>query len=175
MVNNRKMSVVRDMRWSPDGTKVGIIYEDGHVIIGGVEGSRKWGRDFKHRLALIEWSPDSQLVLFGTLDGEVFVYDDNGDPLSQIRMVGLQKIVEPAAFLTPKIPLSSIEWYDQAKMYTDDAPVGLCIAYQCGRIILMKNDKDDDPIAVDTSMQLSKIKWNPSGTLLAAAGSSVEF
>lgn len=96
------------MRWSPDGTKVGIIYEDGHVIVGGVEGSRKWGRDFKHRLCLLEWSPDSQLVLFGTLDGEVFVYDENGDPLSQVKMVGLQKIVEPANFLTPKIPLASI-------------------------------------------------------------------
>lgn len=60
-------------------------------------------------------------------------------------------------------------------MYTDEAPAGLCIAYQCGRIILLRNEKDDDPIAVDTSMQLSKIKWNPTGNLLAAAGSSTEF
>jgi hypothetical protein len=37
----------------------------------------------------------------------------------------------------------------------------------------MKNDKDDDPIAVDTSMVLSKIKWNPSGTIIAVAGSSL--
>jgi hypothetical protein len=37
----------------------------------------------------------------------------------------------------------------------------------------MKNDKDDDPIAVDTSMALTKVKWNPTGTILAAAGSSL--
>jgi WD repeat-containing protein 35 len=36
MVNNRKASVVRAMKWSPDGTKICIAYEDGHVIVGGV-------------------------------------------------------------------------------------------------------------------------------------------
>jgi hypothetical protein len=37
----------------------------------------------------------------------------------------------------------------------------------------MKNDKDDDPIAVDTSMILSKVAWNPSGTIIAVSGSSL--
>lgn len=58
-------------------------------------------------------------------------------------------------------------------MYSEEAPIGLCIAYQQGRLILMKNDKDDDPIAVDTSMVLSKVKWNPTGTIVAVAGSSL--
>ena len=44
MINNRKASVVRDMKWSPDGSKVGIAYEDGYVIVGGVEGNRRWGK-----------------------------------------------------------------------------------------------------------------------------------
>lgn len=58
-------------------------------------------------------------------------------------------------------------------MYSEEAPIGLCVAYQQGRLILMKNDKDDDPIAVDTSMVLSKVKWNPTGTIVAVAGSSL--
>jgi WD repeat-containing protein 35 len=58
-------------------------------------------------------------------------------------------------------------------MINDDVPVGLCVAYEQGRMILMKNDKDDDPIAVDTSMILSKIKWNPAGTIIAVAGCSL--
>lgn len=60
-------------------------------------------------------------------------------------------------------------------MLADDGPVGLCIGYQQGRLILMKNDKDDDPVAVDTSMILSKIKWNPAGTIIAVAGCSLEY
>jgi len=60
-------------------------------------------------------------------------------------------------------------------MLSDDAPAGLCLAYEQGRMILMRNDKDDDPIAVDTSMILSKVSWNPTGTILAVAGSSLEY
>ena len=69
MVNNRQKSIVTDMKWSPDGFKIGIIYEDGAVIIGSVEGNRLWGRDYQYRLGLIEWSPDSKLLLLGTADG----------------------------------------------------------------------------------------------------------
>ena len=31
MVNNRQASVVVDMAWSPSGTKIAIVYEDGAV------------------------------------------------------------------------------------------------------------------------------------------------
>ena len=59
-----------DIKWSPDGFKIGIIYDDGAVIIGSVEGNRLWGRDYNTiRLALIEWSPDSRLLILGTADG----------------------------------------------------------------------------------------------------------
>jgi hypothetical protein len=29
MINNRNKSVVRDMKWSSDGRKIAIVYEDG--------------------------------------------------------------------------------------------------------------------------------------------------
>jgi WD repeat-containing protein 35 len=77
--------------------------------------------------------------------------------------------------MTPNIPLAALEWFEEAQMYSDEAPVGLCIAYQQGRLILMKNDKDEDPIAVDTSMLLTKVKWNPTGTMIAVAGCSLEY
>lgn len=31
MINNRNKSVVRDMKWTPDGRKICIVYEDGAV------------------------------------------------------------------------------------------------------------------------------------------------
>ena len=142
MVNNRKSSVVKDMKWSPDGTKICIAYEDGNVIVGGVEGNRKWGKEYQIQIELICWSPTSKELIVGTKSGEVFMYDENGDLLHQVRMQGLQRIVEPEQFLTPNIPLAGVDWFEEAQMYSDESPVGLCIAYQQGRLILMKNDKD---------------------------------
>jgi len=42
MINNRNKSVVKHMRWSADGTKICIAYEDGAVILGSVDGQRLW-------------------------------------------------------------------------------------------------------------------------------------
>jgi WD repeat-containing protein 35 len=81
MINNRNKSIVKDMKWSPDGSKICIVYEDGAVILGGVEGSRLWGKEYKHKIALVEWSPDSKLIILGTPEGEVRVYDVDGNPI----------------------------------------------------------------------------------------------
>jgi WD repeat-containing protein 35 len=45
MINNRNKSVVTDMKWTPNGEKIGIVYEDGAVIVGSVEGTRLWGKE----------------------------------------------------------------------------------------------------------------------------------
>ena len=79
MINNRNKSVVTDMRWTPNGEKIGIVYEDGQVIVGSVEGTRLWGKELKIQLKLIEWSPDSRTILFGTPEGAVNVYDYVGN------------------------------------------------------------------------------------------------
>ena len=39
----------------------------------------------------------------------------------------------------------------------------------------MKNNQDESSIAVDTTMVVSKIKWNPSGTIIAIGGFSLEY
>ena len=71
MINNRKKSTVEDIKWSTDGMKVAIIYADGAVIIGSVDGSREWGCELSYNLNIVVWSPDNKLILFGTEDGEV--------------------------------------------------------------------------------------------------------
>jgi WD repeat-containing protein 35 len=81
MINNRNKSVVRDMRWSSNGEKICIVYEDGAVIVGSVEGNRLWGKELKIQLAYIEWAPDGKQILFGTPQGEVKVYDYVGNYL----------------------------------------------------------------------------------------------
>eukprot|EP00959_Pyramimonas_sp_CCMP1952_P304983 6382961-Pyramimonas_sp.AAC.2 len=60
MINNRNKSVVRDMKWTSDGQKICIVYEDGAVIVGSVDGNRLWGKELALSLALVEWSPDGR-------------------------------------------------------------------------------------------------------------------
>lgn len=86
MINNRNKSVVTDMKWSPNGEKIGIVYEDGAVIVGSVEGNRLWGKELKCQLQLIEWAPDSRIILFGTTVGEVNVHDYVGNYLYAMKL-----------------------------------------------------------------------------------------
>ena len=47
MINNRNRSVVKAMKWTPDGQKICIVYEDGAVIVGSVDGNRLWGKEME--------------------------------------------------------------------------------------------------------------------------------
>jgi WD repeat-containing protein 35 len=106
MINNRNKSVVTDMKWTPNGEKIGIVYEDGAVIVGSVEGNRLWGKELKINLSLLEWSPDSRSILFGTPDGAVNVYDYVGNFLFPIKIFCLRGLEGR------EMPLAGIEWYD---------------------------------------------------------------
>ena len=61
MINNRNKSVVRGMAWNTEGTRICIVYEDGAVIVGSVDGNRIWGKEIKNvTLTGVCWSPDSR-------------------------------------------------------------------------------------------------------------------
>ena len=47
MINNRQKSVVTDMKWDAFGKRIAIVYEDGAVIVGSVEGNHVWGKEIK--------------------------------------------------------------------------------------------------------------------------------
>jgi Anaphase-promoting complex subunit 4 WD40 domain len=79
MINNRNKSVVRGMAWSCDGLKICIVYEDGAIIMGSVDGNRIWGKELKNTaLSGVEWSPDGQFLLFYLRSGEIHAYDAQG-------------------------------------------------------------------------------------------------
>ncbi|KAB1266975.1 WD repeat-containing protein 35, partial [Camelus dromedarius] len=80
MINNRNKSVVRSMSWNADGQKICIVYEDGAVIVGSVDGNRIWGKDLKGiQLCHVAWSADSKILLFGMANGEIHIYDNQGN------------------------------------------------------------------------------------------------
>lgn len=79
MTNDRKKSTVKGMSWTSDGQKICIVYEDGAVIVGSVDGNRIWGKELKNTsLSAIQWSPDNRLLLFAIRNGEVHLYDNQG-------------------------------------------------------------------------------------------------
>lgn len=45
-----------------------------------VVGNRIWGKELKgNQLAHVAWSPDSKILLFGMANGEVQIYDNQGN------------------------------------------------------------------------------------------------
>lgn len=86
MINNRKKSTVVGMAWSYDGLRICIIYEDGAVIVGSVDGNRIWGKELKGvQLAGVQWSPDAKLLLFCLQNGQVHLYDNQGNFVVSIK------------------------------------------------------------------------------------------
>ena len=78
MENDRKKSVVTSMKWNLDGHLICIVYEDGVIIVGSSDGKRLWAHEQNKKLTLVEWSPDGQLILASTAEGECYVYDAFG-------------------------------------------------------------------------------------------------
>ncbi|XP_049867805.1 WD repeat-containing protein 35 [Pectinophora gossypiella] len=162
MINNRNKSTVTGMAWGSDGQKICIAYEDGAVIVGGVDGSRVWGKDIKGPgLSAVQWSPDNSLLLFALCNGELHLYDDQGNfmmPVTVQSLAGSMDVV-------------SMDWYPGR------APVNrpvLAICYKSGIILLMKNCIEEDSVVVETNMSAIACHWNHNGSVLAAAGTTTE-
>eukprot|EP00899_Mesostigma_viride_P008010 jgi/Mesvir1/1720/Mv21173-RA.1 len=163
MINNRNKSVVRDMKWTSDGQKICIVYEDGAVILGSVDGNRLWGKELTLQLTLVEWSPNCQLILFTTVQGEVHIYDGNGNPMSKMVIYCQEGASGPANVV-------GVNWYDGLQGYPEPNSPSLAVAFDNGRIQIMRNEFDDKPVLIDTGMHLTKVDWNGDGTVLAVAG-----
>ncbi|KAJ3204127.1 WD repeat-containing protein 35, partial [Entophlyctis luteolus] len=163
MINNRNKSVVADMQWSKDGQRICIIYEDGAVIVGSVDGNRIWGKELKQtNLSFVQWSPDAKNILFGLMSGELHIYDATGTYLSKLPVY----CSENAAVLK----ISAIDWYNGNNGYVEPRAPCLAIAFENGKIQIMRDDKDQSPLVLDTNMRFLNIKWNSYGSILAVSG-----
>jgi len=136
MINNRNKSVVTDIQWNKTGEKIGIIYKDGAVIIGSVDGSRIWGKELDIELLYLQWSPDSKFILFCTVDGELHLYDADGNFISKVPTYFNETGVGV-------IKISGCEWYNGLNGYIDQDVPCLAVALENGKIQLMRNEKDN--------------------------------
>ena len=58
------------------------------MICGSVDGNRLWGKELNIQLCLVEWSPDSRMILFCTPQGECHLYDPNGTAIGKLALYG---------------------------------------------------------------------------------------
>ncbi|KAG0617618.1 hypothetical protein M758_4G003000 [Ceratodon purpureus] len=167
MINNRDKSVVRDLRWSADGQKICIVYEDGHVVLGNVDGNRLWGKTLDVQLHLVEWSPDSRLILFCTALGTCQIHDLKGNFVAQLGIRFTEREFAPTAVIV------AIDWYNGLEGYSDPNAPSLALAFQLGRIQLMRHEMDEEPILLELQMMITSIKWSPDGEVVGVVGSDV--
>lgn len=168
MINNRNKSYVTDMKWSSNGDRTCIVYADGAVIVGSADGVRLWGKELSLPLTLVEWSPDGRLILFGTDEGDVHVYDCNGNAATKVQLHCNQGF--PGA---PK--LVAVEWYDGLEGFVEPDCPTLAICCDNGRVQLMRHESDSSPICIDTGMKPCSAKWSRNGALLAIAGCQSQY
>uniref|UniRef100_A0A4W5N0P7 WD repeat-containing protein 35 n=1 Tax=Hucho hucho TaxID=62062 RepID=A0A4W5N0P7_9TELE len=165
MINNRNKSVVRSMSWNADGQKICIVYEDGAVIVGSVDGNRIWGKELKGiQLAHVAWSPDSKILLFGMANGEIHIYDNQGNFIMKMTVSCLHNV-------TGAISIAGIHWYAGSEGYVEPDCPCLAICFDNGRCQVMRYESDESPVFIDTLMNVASIQWNQCGSVLAVAGS----
>ncbi len=67
------------MNWDKSGERICIVYADGGVILGSVDGNRIWGKEVKNtNLAHVQWAPDGNYILFATSTGQLQLFDSQG-------------------------------------------------------------------------------------------------
>uniref|UniRef100_A0A8C8RT91 WD repeat-containing protein 35 n=1 Tax=Pelusios castaneus TaxID=367368 RepID=A0A8C8RT91_9SAUR len=164
MINNRNKSVVRSMSWNADGQKICIVYEDGAVIVGSVDGNRIWGKDLKGiQLCHVAWSSDSKTLLFGMANGEIHIYDNQGNFIMKMKLNCLVNV-------TGAFSIAGIHWYPGTEGYTEPDCPCLAICFDNGRCQIMRHENDQNPVLIDTGMNVVSIQWNHCGSVLAVAG-----
>lgn len=175
MINNRNKSVVRDMKWTSDGRKIAIVYEDGAVIVGSVDGNRLWGKDLPYPLRFVEWSPDGKLLLFVTLEAEVYIYDADGNKIRSMKLVG-----QDNSGLGGDCMITSIHWFSPAGSHSnshiyarpgEQLPSTLCITFENGKMLLSRGEDESSAELIDSELShIAFARWSTKGSTLALVG-----
>lgn len=87
-INQNEICSDSGMSWTSEGQQICIVYEDGAIIVGSVDGNRIWGKELKNTsLTGVQWNPDGRLLLFSLKNGEVHLYDNQGSFVVSLLLV----------------------------------------------------------------------------------------
>ena len=166
MVNNRNQSFVTDVKWTKKGKHIGIVYQDGNIVVGSVEGERIWGQEVNVPLKKIAWCPENRTIIFVTAQNEAKIYDHQGYYIDD-----LEKVLRDDLKSGENVEITDIDWYDGESAGPNSNGRSLAILYSNGYIQLMRDANDLDPICMDADMDtVVSCAWNPSGEYLAICG-----
>uniref|UniRef100_A0A914HN51 WD repeat-containing protein 55 homolog n=1 Tax=Globodera rostochiensis TaxID=31243 RepID=A0A914HN51_GLORO len=200
MVNNRQKSTVASLKWSNDGSRIAIAYEDGQIILGSVDGNRLWNKDIGASLIKLAWNTDDTLLLLGLTDGEVHAYDQNGNFCTKVQMLCAENVeMETALKDFKRDVIVSMEWYvptrpckmqqtnvrldslaSERSANWDKVPEGrprFLIAYQNGNIQLMCSENICKSVSIVRlpSTLIICAQWSPDGSMFAVAGLQLDL
>ena len=172
MINNRNQSYVNSMKWTADGQLICILYHDGAVILGTVEGTRLWSIKLDTSFKFMEWSSATSEILFVTDSNVIKVYDEMGKYQKDIKLT-LPPSQHKTKCDSEKKQIIGFKLHCGDDMDTHDQYVpNLAIAYDDCSIELRKSiDINDDPICFHSGItHLLHCTWNRNGTILALCG-----
>ena len=117
----------------------------------------------KEKIYKIEWSPDSNNILFAVLNHNIIVFHSSGYQIGEIEIPTEHKNVK----------LAALTWWNNIfseGMFATNLK-HLCLAYVNGWVYLYDDHLDQNPIKIKTEYQeIINAEWNPQGDILAVGG-----
>ncbi|XP_014247556.1 tubby-related protein 4 isoform X2 [Cimex lectularius] len=167
LINDRNTRVTH-FSWSHDGRMALICYQDGFVLVGSVAGQRYWSSmlNLDCTINCGIWTPDDQLVYFGTSNGQLVVMDVHGAMMAQVEIAN-QVAVTSMAWSCEKFKMEETDDSNDSCLC---AKYVLAVSLENGVVLLMKHYYDVSPIHIQTGLCPLCIEWSNSKQLLAVAG-----
>ena len=162
MINNRELSYVTDLKWDKQGFYLCFIYNDGHAIVGTVEGNRCWGNDIRDNLYLLEWSPDGSAILFASKNNNMVIFSSSGYQIGELEIDPILK----------NVMISKLSWWTNPYGESNNTlEKHLMVAFSNGIILLYDDYYDTKPFKIITEFnEIKGCEWNPSGDMIAVSG-----
>ena len=110
--------------------------------MGSLDGNRLWGKETGIAITRVEWSPDCKFLLFVCESGEVRVHDHHGNFLVNLPGTGDKS----------GAAVELVHWYDKLEGLVDVNAPALAVAFSNGRVNLLRNETDTQPVLIDTGL-----------------------
>lgn len=149
LINDGKCSV-SDFRWNKTGSTILILYEDGTLIIGGIDGNRILKKEVGPML-FGDWAPNSDFMVLAPKSGGLFLHDDQANLVTSIPLHESNKI-------------TGLEW---GGISGSCSYVAICFQ---DKVQISQNTWPLNPVLIETKCKQITLKWNNLGLILAVAG-----